>query len=85
MRRRYRPPRTYGKEYVCPECKQPCDAVSCDDGIGHHEFWGAKCNDSQPYIGSDCCWAELDDADLPNDNDDYGDYLYEQAKDRQYE
>ena len=73
------------KEYVCPECGKPCDAKQCDDGIGPVEFWGAKSHDSRPYTGSDCCDAELEDANAFDDLDARADYEYEQRRDRELE
>jgi hypothetical protein len=46
---------------ICPDCESPCRPVTCDAGIGPNEFWGVVSNDYQPYIGSDCCGAELVD------------------------
>ncbi len=43
----------------CGACGQPCNIVHCDSGIGQYEFWGSKGFDSHPYLGSDCCNAEL--------------------------
>lgn len=68
----------------CPECGKECNAIECDDGIGPVEFWGAKSFDSRPYMGSDCCEAELDDVDYP-DPADRGDYEYDCRKDREAE
>ena len=67
-------------EYKCPQCGKPCEAKECDDGLGPVEFWGAKSYDSHPYMGSDCCEAQLDDVDFP-DIDDRADYEYERMKD----
>jgi len=71
-----------GKDYICPECKKPCNAIKCDSGLGTVEFWGAKSTDSHPYTGSDCCEAELEDANAFED-DDRGDYEYDLRKDRE--
>lgn len=72
------------KQHECPECGKPCDAIECDDGIGPGEAWGAKFNDTHPYMGSDCCEAPLEDVEFPDDGD-RADYEYEQMKDRQLE
>lgn len=72
------------KDYICPDCGKPCDAKQCDDGIGPVEFWGAKSFDSRPYTGSDCCEAELEDADAYDDSD-RGDFEYDLRKDRELE
>ena len=69
------------KPYICPECKKPCDAIECDDGIGPGEAWGAKFYDSHPYMGSDCCEAELDGVEFPDDEGARADWLYDCAKD----
>lgn len=74
-----------GKDYVCPDCKQACNAKMCDSGIGPGEAWGAPFNDSQPYIGSDCCDAELEDAVDEFGEEDRGDHEYDERKDRKLE
>ena len=66
--------------YICPECGEPCEAIQCDDGLGPIEFWGAKSWDSRPYIGSSCCEAPLDGAEISDDSD-RGDYEYDMRKD----
>jgi hypothetical protein len=66
---------------LCPECKKPCKPKRCDSGIGPYEFWGEKCNQSLPYIGSDCCEAELEDCEDAFDDSDRGDYEYDLRKD----
>jgi len=72
------------KEHVCPGCGKPCNAIPCDAGIGPVEFWGAKSFDSRPYVGSDCCEADLGEAEVCLTEDD-GDYAYDQMKDREAE
>lgn len=69
-----RPHRVYivQREYVCPDCERPCQAIECDSGIGPGEFWGAKFNDTHPYIGSDCCEAVVEDAEFDDDYYDEG-------------
>lgn len=44
---------------VCTSCGQNCEPKAYDDGIGPYEYWGQKCFDSRPYIGSDCCEADM--------------------------
>ena len=68
-------------KYTCPECGKECDAVKCDSGIGPYEFWGQKCNQSQPYMGSGCCEAELEDAEWPDDIDERADWEYDRMID----
>ena len=68
------------KPYICPECGEPCDAKPCDDGIGPYEYAGVKGIDSRPYSGSDCCDAELSDANAFED-DGRADYEYDRRKD----
>jgi hypothetical protein len=72
------------KEHKCPDCGKPCEAIECDSGIGPGEAWGVKFNDSRPYMGSDCCEAELDGVEWPECEDD-GDQAYDQMKDREME
>ena len=71
------------KDYECPECGEPCDAKECDAGIGPVEFWGAKSFDSRPYMGSDCCEADLEDVETSFE--DEGDYRYDCIKDERAE
>ena len=47
----------------CKECKEECQLVTIDNGIGHYEYWGAKGYDSQPFTGSNCCECEVMDED----------------------
>lgn len=67
MRRRKAQHYIIQKDYECPECEQPCTAIACDGGIGPGEAWGVPFNDEQPYIGSSCCEAELEDAEYDYD------------------
>lgn len=46
-------------EYICNECGEMCQPTAVDDGIGPYEFWGAKGNDSNISVVSDCCHAEF--------------------------
>ena len=73
------------ESFTCPLCGKPCHPIPCDAGIGPYEFWGAKYNDSRPYMGSDCCEAELEDAPFPDDIDERADWEYERRKDRRLE
>jgi len=68
------------KPYICPECHKPCDAKECDDGIGPVEFWGVKSWDSRPYMGSDCCEAELEDIEFQDDGG-RADWEYDRMRD----
>ena len=68
----------------CPDCGKPCKAIICDSGIGPGEAWGVKFNDVQEYVGSDCCEADLGEAEVCLTEDD-GDYAYDQQKDREAE
>lgn len=52
-------------DITCPECGEPCNVVTADNGIGSYEYWGAPGFDSQPFPASDCCEAEIEDAELP--------------------
>lgn len=73
------------KKYECPECGKPCDAIECDSGIGPGEAWGAKFVDKDEYMGSDCCEAELEDAEWPEYEDERADWLHDQMVDRKLE
>jgi hypothetical protein len=48
---------------VCPECNEPCQVTTVDNGIGAYEYWGASGYDSHPYPASNCCEAQIDEAD----------------------
>ena len=82
--------------FYCGACGKECTPMKVDGGIGHYEYWGQKSFDSRPYVGSDCCDADVfTDAALtePYDigelvADEAGaraDYLYELRKDREME
>lgn len=43
------------KYYTCSECRQLCNAVERDFGIGAYEFWGARGCDVNLQTVSDCC------------------------------
>jgi hypothetical protein len=59
---------------ICPECKQPCTAHWEDVGIGYYEYWGAPGSDVQWVCLSDCCEAQILDADLPCDRPEMDEY-----------
>lgn len=44
---------------ICSECREECLETTVDEGIGPFEFWGAKGNDSQIVVVSDCCEARI--------------------------
>ena len=48
-----------GHAPYCGDCGLPCNAIPCDSGIGAYEYWGSKGYDSHPYLGSDCCEANV--------------------------
>lgn len=48
----------------CTKCKEPCQAILYDYGIGHYEYWGATGNDVRLEVVSLCC-----DAPVVDDND----------------
>ena len=48
---------------TCTACKEHCEVVVVDFGIGPFEFWGATGVDSRPDVVSNCCEAPvLDEA-----------------------
>lgn len=52
----------------CKECKQECDVIDVDFGIGAYEYWGAKGVHVDIQAVSDCCegdWTE----DEPEDEE----------------
>ena len=68
---------------ICPECGKPCNYKKCDSGIGPGEFAGVPFHDSKPYIGSDCCEADLECADESNDDGRYTREDYESDRRRE--
>ena len=49
----------YGVDVIrCEACEDICTPTNCDAGIGPYEYWGQRCFDSRPYIGSSCCEAD---------------------------
>jgi len=62
----------------CGSCKEECDALVVDMGIGHYEFWGQRGHDSKECYVSDCCEGTVYDdfectieADIPDKFDEY--------------
>lgn len=60
--------------YRCSECREPCEDVERDFGIGRYEYWGAMCVDTDIHVVSDCCDGEL------LDPEQYGALLEEEAE-----
>lgn len=46
-------------EGICKNCGEPCTAISVDEGIGVHEYWGMRGNDSRVCIVSPCCHDDV--------------------------
>ena len=42
---------------ICSDCKEPCEVIIVDSGIGSYEYWGAKGTDVQLEAVSNCCNA----------------------------
>ena len=42
---------------ICSNCKEPCEVVIMDSGIGLNEYWGFIDNDIQLSALSTCCEA----------------------------
>lgn len=57
------------KPYFCEECRQPCEGVKRDFGIGRYEYWGHMCSDHNWQFVSECCDGDLLD-DLVVEEDD---------------
>ncbi len=51
---------TLHPQQFCPDCKEPCEPIVVDGGIGAYEYWGQKCFDSRPEVVSNCCEAPLE-------------------------
>jgi len=74
-----------GAILYCGSCKEACNLVWEDHGIGPNEYWGSKSVDVQLVGVSDCCsdglfydaacTEEYDDRDWEEDfNEPYDDY-----------
>ena len=61
--------------YRCAECRQPCDTVELDFGIGAYEYWGATGVDVNLQTVSTCCEGDLWTPEQ------YADVLAEEAPD----
>ena len=48
-----------GKYYTCSECRELCDDVERDFGIGAYEYWGATGTNSNMQRVSACCDGDL--------------------------
>jgi hypothetical protein len=44
---------------ICSECKEPCEAIILDFGIGSYEYFGAVGNHKQLAVVSNCCEAPV--------------------------
>lgn len=45
--------------YICTNCKEYCEIVLYDHGIGRYEYWGASGVDIQIEVESICCGAPV--------------------------
>ena len=45
---------------ICPECKEHCQVVEVDFGIGRGEAWGVPFIDVNKQWVSNCCEAPMD-------------------------
>lgn len=45
--------------FRCSECRNLCNDVERDFGIGSYEYWGASGSDSNIQTVSECCEADL--------------------------
>jgi hypothetical protein len=45
--------------FYCSECRQLCNDVERDFGIGSYEFWGSSGCDSDVQAVSECCDGDL--------------------------
>ena len=50
----------YYPQQFCPDCKESCEPIVVDNGIGPYEFWGARGFHSQIEVVSNCCEAPLE-------------------------
>jgi len=62
---------------ICESCGEESAVTVIDNGIGHYEYWGAKCYDSQPEAVSECCEAPIFDEHTGSCISEY-DVKYEQ-------
>jgi hypothetical protein len=53
----------------CCSCKEECQVIEVDFGIGAYEYWGAKGVDIQIEEVSSCCEEDWTD-EPPEGNDD---------------
>jgi hypothetical protein len=60
----------------CVVCREECEVITIDQGIGYTEFWGAPGIDLNLVEVSDCCESEFveDESDLSLLDED-GEYL----------
>ena len=57
------------KPYICAECREPCEEIAVDFGIGSYEYWGQRGCDRDVRVVSDCCEGELLDPDTLSEAD----------------
>lgn len=48
-----------GRYFTCSVCRELCNDVERDFGIGAYEFWGAPGTDSNIQRVSQCCDGEV--------------------------
>lgn len=48
---------------VCTECGKSCGTKMVDFGVGVTEFWGQKSDDTNVHQVSDCCEADVMEAE----------------------
>ncbi len=53
----------------CCACKQECNVIEVDFGIGAYEYWGAKGVDIQIEEVSDCCEADWTEEEPDEDEE----------------
>ncbi len=77
--------------YICTECKEKCQAVSQDLGVGLIEVHGRRTLHQEWTVVSDCCEAPVETenglpvshSDLKADQaDERADRLYDEERDR---
>jgi hypothetical protein len=61
----------------CGSCRQPCEVIEVDFGIGSYEYWGSRGYDSRVEAVSNCCEETAYEDPWLNDpisGDSYGGY-----------
>jgi len=76
----------------CGDCRNECDQVLVDMGIGHYEFWGRRGVDTCKQWVSNCCEAivyhdealTIEEDNVPDPEADRADAQYDEERENDW-